>query len=58
MVFGTTIRDTTFISHESCLVDVLCYVMPSFEDFNQKLADHLHLVESFHFLTLLTLGQC
>jgi len=33
-----------------------------FEDFNQKLADHLHLVESFHFLTLLLLkifiGRC
>lgn len=26
------------------------------QDFNQKLADHLHLVESFHFLTLLILG--
>ena len=35
----------------------MCHNMRSFEDFNQKLADHLHLVESFHFLTLLTLGQ-
>ena len=33
-----------------------CIRVFSCQDFNQKLADHLHLVESFHFLTLLILG--
>ena len=34
----------------------ICTSVVFCQDFNQKLADHLHLVESFHFLTLLILG--